>query len=167
MSNALFSQNAHAFQGFSLKQVRACLRLEPLSLKLDGSRCCLAYGLPCGLLYVLLYDLLYGLPRDLLYGPAAVNKQPVQPVQPGKKSATLTPSHFTGIFPLQRPFPIRFYIKKRSPHKFMSNALLRARQALKEFTFGDSEGELLHFRRLDDGRPQRSTGIQESTLIYL
>ena len=92
-----FSINAHAVQGFSLKQVRACLRLEPLSLKLNGSRCGLAYGLPCGLLYVLLYvllhgflygllygllyDLLYGLPRDLLYGPAAVDKQPVQPVQ--------------------------------------------------------------------------------------
>ena len=50
-----FSINAHAVQGFSLKQVRACLRLEPLSLKLNGSRCGLAYGLPCGLLYVLLY----------------------------------------------------------------------------------------------------------------
>ena len=60
------------------------------------------------------------------YGPAAVGKQPVQPVQPGKKSATLTPSNFTGIFPLQLPFPIRFYIKKRSPHKFMSNALFNS-----------------------------------------
>ena len=67
-----FSINAHAVQGFSLKQVRACLRLEPLSLKLDGSRCGLAYGLPCGLLYVLLYGFLYGLLcgllRELLYG---------------------------------------------------------------------------------------------------
>ena len=75
-----FSINAHAVQGFSLKQVRACLRLEPLSLKLNGSRCGLAYGLPCGLLYVLLYvllhgflygllcGLLYSLLRELLYG---------------------------------------------------------------------------------------------------
>ena len=43
------SINAHAVQGFSLKQVRACLRLEPLSLKLNGSRCGLLYGLPYGL----------------------------------------------------------------------------------------------------------------------
>ena len=63
-----FSINAHAVQGFSLKQVRACLRLEPLSLKLNGSRCGLAYGLPCGLLYVLLYGFLYGLLCGLLYG---------------------------------------------------------------------------------------------------
>ena len=75
-----FSINAHAVQGFSLKQVRACLKLEPLSLKLNGSRCGLAYGLPCGLLYVLLYvllhgflygllcGLLYSLLRELLYG---------------------------------------------------------------------------------------------------
>ena len=67
-----FSINAHAVQGFSLKQFRACLRLEPLSLKLNGSRCGLAYGLPCGLLYVLLYGflcgLLYSLLRELLYG---------------------------------------------------------------------------------------------------
>ena len=53
-----FSINAHAVQGFSLKQVRACLRLEPLSLKLNGSRCDLLYaspyGLPCGLLHGLL-----------------------------------------------------------------------------------------------------------------
>ena len=62
-----FSINAHAVQGFSLKQVRACLRLEPLSLKLNGSRCGLAYGLPCGLLYVLLYGFLYGLLCGLLY----------------------------------------------------------------------------------------------------
>ena len=60
------SINAHAVQGFSLKQVRACLRLEPLSLKLNGSRCSLAYGLPCGLLYVLLYGFLYGLLCGLL-----------------------------------------------------------------------------------------------------
>ena len=59
-----FSINAHAVQGFSLKQVRACLRLEPLSLKLNGSRCGLAYGLLCGLLCGLLYSLL----RELLYG---------------------------------------------------------------------------------------------------
>jgi len=72
----------HAGQGFSLKQAR-------------GSMVC---------------SLLYGLPRDLHYGPAAVDRQPVQPVQPGIKSATLTPSHFTGIFPFQLPFPIRFYI---------------------------------------------------------
>ena len=63
-----FSINAHAVQGFSLKQVRACLRLEPLSLKLNGSRCGLAYGLPCGLLYVLLYGFLYGLLCGLLCG---------------------------------------------------------------------------------------------------
>ena len=63
-----FSINAHAVQGFSLKQVRACLRLEPLSLKLNGSRCGLAYGLPCGLLYVLLYGFLYGLLYGLLCG---------------------------------------------------------------------------------------------------
>ena len=54
-----------------------------------------------GLLYGLLYDLLYGLPRDLLYGPAAVDKQPVQPVQPGINSATLTPSH-SWDFPVPR-----------------------------------------------------------------
>ena len=30
------------------------------------------------------------------------------------------------IFPSQLPFPIRFYIKKRSPHKFMSNALFNS-----------------------------------------
>ena len=59
-----FSINAHAVQGFSLKQVQACLRLEPLSLKLNGSRCGLAYGLLCGLLCGLLYSLL----RELLYG---------------------------------------------------------------------------------------------------
>ena len=67
-----FSIYAHAVQGFSLKQVRACLRLEPLSLKLNGSRCGLAYGLPCGLLYGFLYGLLcgllYSLLRELLYG---------------------------------------------------------------------------------------------------
>ena len=63
-----FSINAHAVQGFSLKQVRACLRLEPLSLKLNGSRRGLAYGLPCGLLYVLLYVLLYGFLCGLLCG---------------------------------------------------------------------------------------------------
>ena len=63
-----FSINAHAVQGFSLKQVRACLRLEPLSLKLNGSRCGLAYGLPCGLLYVLLCCFLYGLLCGLLCG---------------------------------------------------------------------------------------------------
>ena len=62
-----FSINAHAVQRFSLKKVRACLRLEPLSLKLNGSRCGLAYGLPCGLLYVLLYGFLYGLLCGLLY----------------------------------------------------------------------------------------------------
>ena len=44
-----FSIHAHAVQGFSLKQVRVCLRLEPLSFKLNGSR----YGLRCGLPYVL------------------------------------------------------------------------------------------------------------------
>ena len=63
-----FSINAHAVQGFSLKQVRACLRLEPLSLKLNGSRCGLAYGLPCGLLYVLLYGFFYGFLYGLLCG---------------------------------------------------------------------------------------------------
>ena len=62
-----FSINAHAVQGFNLKQVRACLRLEPLSLKLNGSRCGLAYGLPCGLLYVLLYALLCALLYVLLH----------------------------------------------------------------------------------------------------
>ena len=63
-----FSINAHAVQGFSLKQVRACLRLEPLSLKLNGSRCGLAYGLPCGLLCGLLYGFLYGFLYGLLCG---------------------------------------------------------------------------------------------------
>ena len=62
-----FSINAHAVQGSSLEQVLAYLRLEPLSLKLNGSRCGLAYGLPCGLLYVLLYGFLYGLLCGLLY----------------------------------------------------------------------------------------------------
>ena len=62
-----FSINAQAVQGFSLMQVRACLRLEPLSLKLNGSRCGLPYGLLCGLLYVLLYGFLYGLLCGLLY----------------------------------------------------------------------------------------------------
>ena len=70
----------------------------------------LLYGLLYCLLYGLLYDLLYGLPRDLLYGPAAVDKQPVQPVQPGINSATLTPSYSTGIFPSRPPIPLRFYI---------------------------------------------------------
>ena len=63
-----FSINAQAVQGFSLMQVRACLRLEPLSLKLNGSRCGLPYGLLCGLLYVLLYGFLYGLLCGLLCG---------------------------------------------------------------------------------------------------
>ena len=71
-----FSIHAHAVQGFSLKQVRACLKLEPLSFKLNGSRyglryglrCGLPYGLPYGLSCGLLYGLLYSLLRELLYG---------------------------------------------------------------------------------------------------
>ena len=67
-----FSIHAHAVQGFSLKQVRACLKLEPLSFKLNSSRyglrCGLPYGLPYGLPCGLLYGLLYSLLRELLFG---------------------------------------------------------------------------------------------------